>query len=196
MRHSWERNAETDSRAPEPATRADPSPSPQSLHALSALNFLMADVRDGVGPFLAVYLREIQHWAPAQVGIAMSASNVTAAICQIPAGLFVDYTRYKRGLVSLACALVALGCVAMGTYPTLLAVVSAKALLGGASAFMPPAIAALTLGLVGHCRLPARVSRNETYNHSGNFTAALLAGVMGQYIGPRWIFSSSPFLRR
>lgn len=33
-----------------------------------------------------------------------------------------------------------------------------------------------------------RVSRNEGFNHAGNFTAAVLAGGLGQYLGYDWIF--------
>jgi predicted MFS family arabinose efflux permease len=35
---------------------------------------------------------------------------------------------------------------------------------------------------------PARVSRNEGFNHAGNFSAALLAGTVGQRLGYHWIF--------
>ncbi len=61
-------------------------------------------------------------------------------------------------------------------------------MLGAASAVIPPAIAALSLGLVGRRLLDARISRNESFNHGGNFVAAALAGVLGQYVGYHWIF--------
>ena len=43
-------------------------------------------------------------------------------------------------------------------------------LLGAAN---DPCLAALSLGLVGHRRMPSRVSRNESLNHAGNFVAAI-----------------------
>ena len=61
-------------------------------------------------------------------------------------------------------------------------------MLGAASAVIPPAIAALSLGIVGHRRLDARISRNESFNHGGNFLAAVLAGTLGQRLGYDWIF--------
>jgi len=67
-------------------------------------------------------------------------------------------------------------------------VIVAQALLGAASAIIPPALAAISLGLVGPNQFPARVSRNEGFNHAGNFAAALLAGVIGQRYGYQWIF--------
>ena len=69
-----------------------PSPSKSSLLGLDGLNFLMADVRDGVGPFLSVYLKGSQHWAAGQIGIAMAASSLAAAIGQIPAGVVAAAT--------------------------------------------------------------------------------------------------------
>jgi len=65
-------------------------PSKASLLGLDGLNFLMADVRDEVGPFLSVYLKGGQHWQAGQIGVAMAASSIAAALCQVPAGLLVD----------------------------------------------------------------------------------------------------------
>jgi len=62
----------------------------RSRHGLDGINFLMADVRDGVGPYLSVYLKGAQHWDAGAIGLAMGASSIAAAICQIPAGLLVD----------------------------------------------------------------------------------------------------------
>jgi MFS family permease len=72
--------------------------------------------------------------------------------------------------------------------PNPVVVVSAQATLGAASAIIPPALAALSLGIVGRKLFPTRVSRNETLNHGGNFAAAILAGTVGQHFGYQWIF--------
>ncbi len=37
-----------------------------SLQALNAVNFFMADVRDGLGPYLGVFLQQ-QQWSPTQI---------------------------------------------------------------------------------------------------------------------------------
>lgn len=167
---------------------ASPSPSARSLHGLDGINLLMADVRDGVGPYLSVFLKGGEHWDAGAIGIAMAASTIAAAVCQIPAGLLVDETRAKRLLVAASGLLVALGCLLIVVYPRFLAVIAAQAALGAASAVIPPAIAALSLGIVGRRLLDARISRNESFNHGGNFIAASLAGVLGQYVGYNWIF--------
>jgi predicted MFS family arabinose efflux permease len=168
-----------------PAVR---NPSRSSILGLDALNFLMADVRDGVGPYLSIFLKGALHWQSGEIGIAMAASSITAAICQIPAGLLVDSVRAKRLLVVISGLMVGLGCLLVVCVPQLLVIVSAQAILGAASAIIPPALAALSLGIVGRKLFPARVSRNESFNHGGNFAAAILAGTVGQHFGYQWIF--------
>jgi len=162
--------------------------SKRSTYGLDILNLLMADVRDGVGPFLSVYLKGSQHWGAGDIGIAMAVSAMFGAVCQIPAGLLVDGIRAKRALVALSGLAVAAGCLSIALFPGFSLVIVAQALLGAASAIIPPALAAISLGLVGPNQFPARVSRNEGFNHAGNFAAALLAGVIGQRYGYQWIF--------
>ncbi len=162
--------------------------SAQSLRGLDGINFLMADVRDGVGPYLSVFLKGAQHWSPGAIGLAMAVSAIAAAICQIPAGLLVDATRAKRTLLAGAGLAVALGCLLIVRFPQFVPVLAAQALLGAAAAAIPPAIAALSLGLAGRRGLDARISRNESFNHGGNFLAAALAGGLGQSLGYAWIF--------
>src|SRR6201996_5525086 len=163
-------------------------PSARSSRGLDAITFLMADVRDGVGPYLSLYLKGALHWDAGAIGLAMGASSVAAAICQIPAGFLVDGSRAKRFLIAASGLMVGIGCLLIVLLPRFLPVIGAQVMLGAASAVIPPAIAALSLGLVGRKRLDARVSRNESFNHAGNLTAAVLAGGLGQYFGYDWIF--------
>ncbi|MGI4950887.1 MAG: MFS transporter, partial [Janthinobacterium lividum] len=152
------------------------------------MNFLMADVRDGVGPYLSVFLAGSQQWQAGAIGIAMAASSITAAICQVPAGLLVDASTWKRLLIALSGLLVGAGCLLIVAFPGFWPVIAAQALLGAASAIIPPAIAALSLGIVGRRLMPSRISRNESFNHAGSFAAAGLAGAFGQYLNTNWIF--------
>jgi predicted MFS family arabinose efflux permease len=163
-------------------------PSARSLRGLDAVTFLMADVRDGVGPYLSVFLKGGEHWSPGAIGIAMAASSITAAVCQVPAGLLVDATRAKRLLIVASSLMVGAGCLLIAFFPHFLTVIAAQAMLGASLAVIPPVFAALSLGLVGRRRLDARISRNESFNHGGNFVAAGLAGTLGQYAGYHWIF--------
>ena len=59
---------------------------------------------------------------------------------------------------------------------------------GAAGAVFAPAIAALTLGLVGRAVMPRRTGRNGAINHAGNVAAALLAGVATWWFGYEALF--------
>ncbi|MBW4471864.1 MAG: MFS transporter [Stenomitos rutilans HA7619-LM2] len=168
--------------------RGDRTPSGKSLRALDWLNVFLADVRDGVGPYLSVYLKSSQNWEPAQIGLALSASAIATILAQTPAGALVDRLRQKRWLLIWAAIAVSIGCIAIVLVPTLPVVVTSQILIGIAAAIFPPAIAAITLGLVGHRHFDRRVGRNETFNHAGNLLAAALAALIGQFVTAKGIF--------
>ena len=162
--------------------------SARSLQALDSLNVFLADVRDGVGPYLAIYLLVTHHWNPASIGIAMSAMGMATVLAQTPAGWLIDTLKQKRLLIVIAALLVGISCAAITVVPTLPFIIAAQALNGMAVAIFPPAVAAITLGLVGPRRFAARMGRNEAFNHGGNVAAAALAGLAGYYLGREWIF--------
>jgi MFS family permease len=158
-------------------------PSWRSLGSLDGLNFFLADVRDGMGPFLGTFLREKHHWDAARVGIALAASQIGTVLAQTPAGALIDRIRGKRLAVALAAATVAAGCLVLYLVPAFGVVVAAQAVIGAAAAIFPPAVAALTLGLVGRVVMPRRTGRNEAFNHAGNVVAAALAGGLAYRFG-------------
>src|ERR1700742_5081890 len=73
----------------------------RSLVALGALNFFMADVRDGLGPFLGVYL-QAHDWSPAQIGTVMTLGGLAGMVATTPAGILVDNTHAKRAVMVVA----------------------------------------------------------------------------------------------
>jgi MFS family permease len=162
-------------------------PSRGSLRALDALNVALADVRDGLGPYLAIYLAT-KHWDPSRIGVAMSAMGVASVLAQTPAGALIDRTRRKRSWMVAASALIALGAVVMARMPTFPVILAAQATIGAAAAVFAPAIAAVSLGLVGHAKMSRRTGRNEAFNHAGNVAAAILAGLIGDYVAYEGIF--------
>src|SRR4030095_6411467 len=105
-------------------------PSRRSLRALDFLSFFLADVRDGVGAFLAVYLQATHHWDPASIGMALAAAGLTGVIAHAPAGALVDRLRHKRELVALAALLMAVACLAILWFPGVPGRMAAQALLG------------------------------------------------------------------
>jgi len=163
-------------------------PSVRSLRALDALNFFLADVRDGIGPYLAIYLLTTRHWDPARIGVAMSVMGVAAVVTQTPVGALVDRLTQKRLLVVIAALFIGINCVTIAIFGNFYAIVTAQAVSGVVAATFLPAIAAISLGLVGHKKLAARIGRNEAFNHAGNVGVAILAGLVGHFIGYEWIF--------
>lgn len=174
---------------PEPTAGAPAAPATsRNYRALDALNFFLADVRDGIGPFLAIWLMATHQWDPASIGLAMGAMPLASVLMLGPAGALADAVRAKRALLAGACALVALGCIAMTWWPTLGFVVAMQALLGMATAVLAPGLLAMTLGLTGPRRFDARMGRNEVFNHAGNVVSAVLAGLIGHFLAREGIF--------
>ncbi|WP_332362460.1 MULTISPECIES: MFS transporter [Asaia] len=167
---------------------AGKTPSASSITGLDLTNFFLADVQGGVGPYLTVYLSSARHWQAGPIGIAMAMAGFAAAVCQIPAGLLVDSSIHKRALVAVSALVTALACLLIISMSGMAPVLAAQILMGAAAAVIPPALAAISLGLVGRRRLPGRISRNQGINHCGSFVSAILAGVCGQYLGLNWIF--------
>ncbi|GAB4014288.1 MFS transporter [Spirosoma migulaei] len=163
-------------------------PTATSLNALDWANFFLADVRDGLGPYLAIYLLTSRHWHAQNIGLAMSVMGIATVIAQTPAGIFVDQTKKKRLFSIVASLLIATASLLTISLPTFGVILGGQAMMGVAAAWFTPAIAAITLGLVGHQALDRRVGRNETFNHAGNVFAAVLAGLIGYYVRSEGIF--------
>jgi MFS family permease len=167
------------------------APSKRTLYALDAVNFLMADVHTGVGPFLAIYLAASLHWNPRDIGVAISAAGIAGLIAQTPVGAFVDRLHYKREAIAVGVALLGIGALAIVFFDSFAEVVGAQVIMGVVGTFFPPAMAGMTLGIVGRRGLDLRIGRNETFNHAGNVFAAITAGLLGYWIARRSIFYST-----
>jgi MFS family permease len=152
--------------------------------ALDLLNFLLADVKDGVGPFLAVYLTSARHWDAGRAGVALTVGGLVSVLARAPVGALVDVLRAKRALIGAAAVLVATAAAVMALWPAFWPVVLAQGAAGAADAALPAAIAAISLGLVGRPHFTARVGRNEAFNHAGNILSAIAAGLAGSLVAP------------
>lgn len=166
----------------------DFKPSFRSRFGLNALLFCISDVRHGVGPLLAIHLRNALNWDPGQIGLALSALEFSAFFSQIPAGLSADASRHKRNLIAMSCGLIIFGCLLILASTSISAIVSAQLIMGISVAFIAPAISSITLGLFGRKKFPPRVGKNEFWNHLGNVFTALTAGLAGYFFGSHWIF--------
>jgi len=161
---------------------------PNVERALDALNFFLADVRDGLGPYLAIYLLTEQKWDEASIGIVMSVAALAGIIAQTPAGALIDRSTAKRGLMVTAAILVTLSCVALPMIHRFELVAATQAIAAAAGAIFAPAIAAVTLGIVGPRAFARRTGRNEAFNHAGNAVAAAIAGITAYAFGPVVVF--------
>jgi predicted MFS family arabinose efflux permease len=163
------------------------TPSARSLRGLDWLNFFLADVQTGIGPFLAIYLAGYG-WNEQRVGISLTVGGVAGILTQTPAGALVDHLRSKRALIAAGVAALAVGALLIAFVPTFWSVVSAQVLIGGTSSIFGPAICAISLGIVGHRLFDRREGRNQAFNSAGNVVAAVSMGLLGYLISNRGIF--------
>jgi MFS family permease len=160
----------------------------QIRRPLDALNFFLADVRDGLGPYLAIYLLTVQRWDEASIGLVMSVATLAGLLAQTPAGALIDATRAKRAVVASAALAVTLASLLLPWLPTFWPVALSQAAAHAAAAVFAPAVAAITLGAVGHKAFASRIGRNESFNHAGNAFAAAAAGIAAYVWGPVVVF--------
>ncbi|MEZ0289261.1 MAG: MFS transporter, partial [Methylophilus sp.] len=156
--------------------------------SLDALNFFLADVRDGLGPYLAIYLLAVHHWQPASIGFVMTLAGVTALVTQIPAGALIDHTHRKRAVIAIAALVVTFSCLVLPFVSSFSLVAITQTMSALSASVFAPAIAAITLGMTGPRAFTQRTGRNETFNHAGNAVAALLAGGFAYLFGPIAVF--------
>jgi MFS family permease len=160
--------------------------------SLDAVNFLLADVRGALGPYLNVFLVTQQHWSQTEVGWVTTISGLFGLAAQTPVGAAIDATHSKRGVVVLALAVLAVGAAVIFTVPSFWPVLVAKALMAAVGDVFGPAVAALTLGLVTRARLARRMGRNAAFDHAGNVAIAAVAGVVGYLFSQRAVFLTVP----
>jgi hypothetical protein len=139
---------------------------------LDWLNFFLADVKDGLGPFLAIFLMSSQHWDAGRIGVVLTIAGVAAVITRGPGGALVDAVHWKRTLIAIGAMAVAIAAVVMALVPQFWPIAAAQAISGVADAIFPSAVAAISLGIVGRKLFPRRVGRNEAkpcrQRHDGN----------------------------
>ena len=83
-------------------------PSQRTLRGLDWLNFFLADVQTGVGPFLAIYLAGYK-WNEERVGLALTVGGIAGILTQTPAGALVDRLQSKRALIATGIVALAVG---------------------------------------------------------------------------------------
>lgn len=159
----------------------------RSRLGLDWMNFFLADVQIGFGAFVAFYLAELG-WQKSEVGLALSTGTVAALISQIPGGALVDALLWKRGLVAIGVCMIAVSALILALIPSFPLVFLAETLHGVTGGLVTPAIAAISLGLVGRSAMSARTGRNYRFDAAGNALTAGAMGLAGSYFAKSAIF--------
>lgn len=171
---------------------SSPRLSKRASKGLDALNFFLADVRDGLGPYLAIYLiatRGPDHgWNEATTGLVMTIAGIVGLIAQTPAGALIDKTRQKPAIIITASIAVTASCLVLPFIQNFYLVAGTQSIAAIAGAIFPPAMAAITLGIVGPKMFSKRIGRNEAFNHLGNAVSAAIAGAAAYFLGPIVVF--------
>ncbi len=164
--------------APKPTTSG---PGRGTLWALQLLNFFMADLQAGVGPFLGIFLLS-KGWKSGPIGSVMTLGGVAGMLMTAPAGALIDSTTHKRRYVILPgiCTIIASALILVSQEFWVVSISQVATAVAGAA--IGPAIVGITLGLVRQQGFNRQNGYNQAFNHAGNVAGAALSG----YLGMRW----------
>jgi MFS family permease len=157
------------------------------MRGLDWFVFCVADVQTGFGPFVSVYLTT-QKWTQFDIGLILSVAGLVALAAQVPGGMLVDAVRSERRLAGIAVTVIAISALTYAAWPIFPAILAAATFHAVASCVLGPAIAAISLGLVGHAGIGERLGRNARFASIGNGFAAALMGACGYFFSARSVF--------
>ena len=163
---------------------ADVPASNPSLQGLDGVNFFLAAMLAGFGPYVAAYLAN-ENWPQAEIGLVLSAGSVAALLSQLPGGELLDKVRSKR---AIGTGIVMVSALILAFWPRLPFVFIGLVLQGVTGGFLGPAIAAISLGLVGHSALAEQLGRNQRFASTGALVGAALMGIAGYLLSYQSIF--------
>jgi MFS family permease len=159
----------------------------RTIGALQSLNFFMADMQAGIGPFLGVFL--LAHgWESGLIGTVMTIGGVAGMIMTAPAGALVDATTRKRAYVIVpgVCTVVASFLILFSQQFWLVAASQVATAVAGAA--IGPAVNGITLGIVRQSGFNKQNGHNQAFNHAGNMVGAGLSGFLGWKFGMAAVF--------
>jgi predicted MFS family arabinose efflux permease len=160
--------------------------------SLDWLNFLLADVRGGLGPYVTVFLLTYVHWDQATIGTVLTVSGIAGILLHTPVGALIDATRAKRALLIGGAFALSACALAIAWTPTLPVVLAADVTMAVLGAVFAPTVAAITLGLVGWDGLAALLARNAAFDRTGNLFIAAAAAAVGTAFSLRAVFYLVP----
>ena len=161
--------------------------SPQSRYGLDCLNFLIGSIQTSMGTFVAFYLADLG-WSKESVGLALATGQIAGVVGQIPGGAITDAIPWKRGFAAVGILMSMGAAVILAIAPLFALVFVAQALDGLTAAIVTPAVAAISLGLVGRRAMSSRTGRNFRFAAAGIAITALAQGLIGSYVSKNAIF--------
>ncbi|WP_321812467.1 MFS transporter [Burkholderia sp. BCC1985] len=156
--------------------------------ALEALNFFLADVQAGIGPFVGVILLS-RGWSADAIGSVMALAGFAAMAATPFAGALVDALRAKRALIVAATAATTLASLALMVADDYPVVAVSQILVAVSGAVLAPAVAGVTLGIARPQGFDRQFGRNQMASHAGNVAGAALAGWLGWHAGFDAVFA-------
>jgi MFS family permease len=151
-----------------------------SLRALDMLCLFLAPLAGGAGNYMALFFSSNLHWSTNKIGVLLAVMSIATGIAQIPAGVFIDRTLRLKQIVMMALGLLILGWLSILAYPSFYTAMAVQVMIGITCAIFMPAVASMTLGLVGFKNFDVRLGRNGVFSHAGNaLTAMLVAFCLG-----------------
>jgi MFS family permease len=157
-------------------------PKPRVIWPLQALNFFMADLQAGIGPFLGVFLLA-HHWSSGPIGTVMTLGGVAGMVMTAPFGAMVDATARKRAFVVFPGICAVLAAMLILVSQSFWVVTLSQVANAVAGAAIGPAVVGMTLGIVRQAGFPRQNGRNQAFNHAGNMIGAGLSGLLGWQFG-------------
>jgi MFS family permease len=155
---------------------------PQVTAALLSLNFFMADIQAGIGPFLGAFL--LAHgWESGLIGTVMTVGGIAGMIMTTPAGAMIDATTNKRTFVIIPGIFTVIASAVILVSQSFWIVAASQVATAIAGAMIVPAITGITLGIVRQSGFNRQNGRNQAFNHAGNMVGAALSGFLGWNFG-------------
>jgi predicted MFS family arabinose efflux permease len=152
------------------------------LWPLLAINFFMADMQSGIGPFVGVFLAQ-RGWDSGLIGTAMTIGNIAGMLITTPVGGFIDTSNHKRAWIIVPGAAVVAASSIILLWQNFWAVAASQVATAIAGAAIVPAVTGITLGIVGQKGFNRQNGRNQAFNHAGNMVGAAVSGFLGWYLG-------------
>jgi MFS family permease len=154
----------------------------RGIWPLESLNFFMADMQAGIGPFLGVFL--LAHgWESGLIGTVMTIGGVAGMIMTTPAGALIDNTTRKRTYVIIPGIFTVLASAIILYSQSFWVVAASQVATAIAGAAIGPAVTGITLGMVRQAGFNWQNGRNQAFNHAGNVVGAGLSGFLGWKFG-------------